>query len=209
MCRILPLALALLNGSDGSAAADGDLQPARGDHRAPVRVLPTLHIMPDSNPPEDYMQPLFRFAITVAGTLALAATSAQATPLPPDLQKSLKPYTIKDASLQAGVLRIVMDRPIATWAMYYNMVTWGACAPLWEGKAKAWGGGNIERVEVRNAVGAQGFAFFGGRKECAELGGLKGGESAAKKYIEARTLVCVAGNECRPRRPGELTAGDQ
>lgn len=149
------------------------------------------------------------FTASVAGALALYAAIAKGSTLPQDLQKSLKPYAIKDASLQTGVLKVVMDRPVVTWTMYYNIVTWAACAPLWESKAKAWGGGDIKRIEVRNGTAAQGFAFVGGRKECAELGSMKGGEAAAKTYIEAKTLVCVAGNDCRQRRPGEVTAGDQ
>lgn len=147
--------------------------------------------------------------VVAVAALCFCAINASAGALPADLQKSLKPYSIKDASLDGGVLRVTMDRPTVTRDMYYSIVSMGACAPLWSDKRKAWGGAQIERMEVRNAIKAQGFAFAGGRKECAELGSVEGGDTAAKKYVEARTLVCVAGNECRPRRPGEVTAGDQ
>lgn len=155
------------------------------------------------------MGTLPRVFAAAAAALGFYAINAHAGALPADLQKSLKPYSIKEATLDAGVLRITMDRPTVTRDMFYNIVSIGTCAPLWSDKRKAWGGANIDRVEVRNAIKAQGFAFTGGRKECGELGSVAGGDAAAKRYVEARTLVCVAGMECRPRRPGEVTAGDQ
>lgn len=65
----------------------------------------------------------------------------------------------------------------------------------------------IDRIEVRNSNATQGFAIQGGRAECEELAKVSGPDSV-KTYIEERTFVCLAGNECRARRPGETTAGD-
>ncbi|MFM0302924.1 hypothetical protein PQQ99_22680 [Paraburkholderia sediminicola] len=136
------------------------------------------------------------------------ALNAHADQLPASLQKSLKPYSISDASIEGGALKVTMKRPTVTHTMFYNIVSRGACSPLWD-NGKAWGAASITRVEVRNATGAQGFAFRGGRKECAELGNVSGGDAEAHKYVDARTWVCVAGMECRPRRPGEVIAGDE
>jgi hypothetical protein len=137
------------------------------------------------------------------------AFNAQAGELPPALQKSLKPYSISSAAIERGALRIAMNRPTVTRAMYSSVVLMGACSPLWNDARKAWGSASISRVEVRNAAGAQGFAFQGGRKECVELGQVSGGDAEVRKYVDARTWVCVAGAECRPRRPGEVIAGDE
>jgi hypothetical protein len=137
------------------------------------------------------------------------AFNAHAGELPPALQKSLKPYSISSAEIEHGALRITMNRPTVTRAMYSSVVLMGACSPLWSDARKAWGSVTISSIEVRNAAGAQGFAFQGGRKECDELGQVSGGDAEVRKYVDARTWVCVAGAECRPRRPGEVIAGDE
>ncbi|HDR9359257.1 TPA: hypothetical protein QDB44_005183 [Burkholderia vietnamiensis] len=137
------------------------------------------------------------------------AFNAHAGELPPALQKSLKPYSISSAAIERGALRITMGRPTVTREMYSNIVLIGACSPLWGDGRKAWGSATVNSIEVRNANGAQGYSFRGGRKECAELGGVSGGDAEVRKYVDAHTWVCVAGAECRPRRPGEVIAGDE
>jgi hypothetical protein len=134
--------------------------------------------------------------------------TVQAAELPVALQKSLKPYSINSAAIDGDVLKVTMNRPTVTRAMYSNVVLMGACAPLWY-SSKAWGRTTIKSVEIRNAIGAQGYSFRGGRKECAELGNVSGGDAEVRKYVDAHTWVCVAGAECRPRRPGEVIAGDE
>ncbi|HDR9024789.1 TPA: hypothetical protein QDB09_005396 [Burkholderia vietnamiensis] len=135
------------------------------------------------------------------------AFNAHAGELPAGLQKSLKPFAIASARIEGGALRINVNRPTVTRDIYSSIVSMGACSPLWSDARKGWGGASITSVEVRNAIGAQGFAFRGGRNECAELGNSEG-SAAERAYIDAHTWVCVAGNACRPRRPGEVTAGD-
>jgi hypothetical protein len=137
------------------------------------------------------------------------AFNAHAGELPPALKKSLKPYSISSAAIEGGVLKITTSRPTVTSTMYSSIVLMGACSPLWSDARKAWGSATINSVEVRNASGAQGYSFRGGRKECVELGNVSGGDSEVRKYVDARTWVCVAGAECRPRRPGEVIAGDE
>jgi hypothetical protein len=153
------------------------------------------------------------FPASIARPILFAALgcvlNAQAGELPPALQKSLKPYSISSAAIEHGALRITMNRPTVTRAMYSSVVLMGACSPLWSDARKAWGAVTISSIEVRNASGAQGYSFRGGRKECVELGDVSGGDSEVRKYVDARTWVCVAGAECRPRRPGEVIAGDE
>jgi hypothetical protein len=145
---------------------------------------------------------------TIVAALGLAF-NAHAGEIPPALQKSLKPYSIGSAVLDRGALKITMSRPVVTRTMYASVVAMGACSPLWSDARKGWGGAKIDRIEVKNAAGAQGYAFRGGRKECVELGGVSGGDTEVRKYVDAHTWICVAGAECRPRRPGEVTAGDE
>ncbi|TCW81025.1 hypothetical protein C5O80_22855 [Burkholderia sp. SRS-46] len=151
----------------------------------------------------------------VCGVFAIAfitissAFNAQAGQLPADLQKSLTSFSITSAAIDGGALKINVKRPVVTRHIYSSIVSMGVCLPLWNNARTGWGAASITSIEVRNEIGAQGFAFRGGRKECDGLGKISGGDSAMKQYIDARTWVCVAGNECRPRRPGELTAGDE
>ena len=146
---------------------------------------------------------------TTFAALCLFAFTAHAEPLPASLQRSLAPYSIKSAVIDGGALKISVNRPTVTRDIYWSIVSMGACSPIWSDARKGWGATKITSVEVRNAIGAQGFAFRGGRKECVEMGNVSGGGAEARKYVEARTWVCVAGMECRPRRPGEVTAGDE
>lgn len=154
-----------------------------------------------------------KLSVWTAGSTIIAALcsalSAHAVELPPELQKSLKAYQISSAAIEQGTLRITTSRSTVTPEMYSNIVLIGACSRLWFDARRGWGAATINSIEVRNAIGAQGYSFRGGRKECAELGNLSGGEVAVRKYVDAHTWVCVAGNECRPRRPGEVIAGEE
>ncbi|MFM0181748.1 hypothetical protein PQR52_24995 [Paraburkholderia aspalathi] len=144
----------------------------------------------------------------IAAALYCGVLNANAAELPASLQKSLAPYSISEVLIEGGVLKVTMKRSTVTRTMFYSIVSRGACSPLWD-NGKAWGAAKINRIEVRNAIGAQGFAFQGGRKECHELGNISEGDSASKQYVDARTWVCVAGMDCRPRRAGEVIAGDE
>lgn len=127
--------------------------------------------------------------------------------LPVPLQKSLKPLAIASAVVDGSVLKINTRKPVVTRDTFRFIVKMGVCYPIWNDARNGWGSTAITRVEVRNDIGVQGFAFNGGRKECAELGKSENSD-AEDKYVDAHTLVCIAGNPCRPRRPGEVIAGD-
>jgi hypothetical protein len=145
----------------------------------------------------------------ILAALCLFTFNAHADQVPPNLQKWLKPYAIKETTIEGGALKITMNRPIVTREIFYSVVLRGVCMPLQFDEKKGWGAAQISRVEVRNAIGAQGFAFQGGRKECHELSQVSGDREPSQKYVDAHTWVCVAGNDCRARRPGEVIAGDE
>jgi len=153
-----------------------------------------------------------KLSVSAAWATSLAllcnAFSVHATELPAGLQKSLKPLAIVSTTIEDGVLKINMRKPVVRQDVYRFVVKTAACYPLWSDARKGWGSAPITSIEVRNDIGTQGFAFRGGRKECAELG-RSANSDAEDQYIEARTWVCVAGNPCRPRRPDEVTSGDE
>ncbi|HDR9061254.1 TPA: hypothetical protein QDB03_002873 [Burkholderia vietnamiensis] len=135
--------------------------------------------------------------------------NVQAGELPAGLQKSLKAFSTVSVTMEDGALKINMRKPVVSRRDVYRLIVkMGACYPLWNDPKNGWGSASIARIEVKNDIGAQGFAFNGGRKECAALGKSENTD-AEDRYIDAHTWVCVAGNACRPRRPGEQVAGDE
>lgn len=144
------------------------------------------------------------------GFFALVVTgSTLADPIPMSLVREIKVFQIEESSLAEGVLRVRYKKPVVTQDIFRTFVN-ASCTPLWlDQKKDGWEKARIDRVEVVNQVGAQGFAFIGGRTACAELGKVSGGSIAAHEYMATRTWVCVAGSPCRPRRTGERTSGDE
>lgn len=134
---------------------------------------------------------------------------ALADPIPPKLGSHIRIFQVDETTLVDGVLRVRSSRSVVTQEIYRTLVK-ATCMPLWlDDKKDGWAKARIERVEVVNQIGAQGYAFVGGRKACAALGQVSGGPDNENKFIAANTWVCVAGNPCRPRREGERTSGDE
>ncbi len=127
--------------------------------------------------------------------VTLLAGGAFATDLPPELARNLKPYDTKSIELKSDVLRIVMARPIVTSDMYRLIVVGAVCGTLWTGKG-GWGKAKIDRAEVVNDLGAQGFAMINLKPTCDLIATAKGDEY--KPLVERNTVPCVVG-ECRAR----------
>ena len=143
------------------------------------------------------------YALTI---LLCASATSIADDMPSELAKQIKVFKTEDSSLSNGVLRIRVTTLVVNQATF-RAIARASCWPLWMGgKKDGWAKARIDRVEVINLIGAQGFAFVGGRKSCAEWGNVTGENENA--YIASRTWVCVAG-ACRPRRDGEITSGDE
>lgn len=145
------------------------------------------------------------------GALAffLVALTAAAGPLPGALEKSLKPYDLKDSGLAGGVLTATFDRPVVTFGMFESFVTNGVCAPALMNPKSGWGGAKIERIEVRNDASGQGFALRNAYLACQDIGNMAGGAAAVKRYLAPIAMVCTPGQPCRVRRAGERTSGDE
>lgn len=144
--------------------------------------------------------------VAVMAWILLNSAAATAQPLPPDLQQQFKPFQLKSLTARDGVVRLEMARPVVKVPMFIAAVR-AYCMPFHLHAKRPWGGQNFRRLEVLNDSGAQGLAFAGGKAECNELGAL--GMDEERAYVAARTWVCIAGQQCRERRPGERTAADE
>jgi hypothetical protein len=121
--------------------------------------------------------------------------NAMANEVPSELRRNLKPYATKSIDLKNEVLRVTMDRPMVTPEIYRTIVVGAVCGSLWTGKG-GWGAAKIERAEVLNNIGAQGFAMTDLKRTCDAIGTAKGDEY--KPLLERNTVTCVVG-ECRKR----------
>ncbi|MDR6387587.1 hypothetical protein [Paraburkholderia phenoliruptrix] len=149
-----------------------------------------------------------KLSVWTAKSIIIAALcnvlSVHAAELPPALQKSLASRQVDGVKLEKGSLYMTIRKPVVRREAFDNVLTFGAC---WT--ANTWGRSDIRRIEIRNDIGAQGFSFQGGRNECEALKNIALDAEKRTSYISERLWVCVAGNACRPRRPGEVTAGDE
>lgn len=148
--------------------------------------------------------------VFMLAALAIVSTLAIADPIPSALVKTVQTFDIEESGLSDGVLRVRYRRAVVTRDMFRSFVG-AACRPLAmsvSGDSSGWRKARIDRIEVVNQIGAQGFAFVGGRPSCSALdpmGGVGTNDATFAKY----TWVCVAGAPCRPRRDGERTSGDE
>ena len=130
--------------------------------------------------------------------------------IPSAVQKSLAPFQPVESSLIDGVLRLRLKAPVVRTEVFRN-TTLAVYRPLTmsvSGDKSGWGKATIDRIEVINQIGAQGFAFVGGKKSCGQLEQFSSAESNAGTFAK-NTWVCVAGNPCRARQDGEVTSGDE
>ena len=109
-----------------------------------------------------------------------------AEPVPPAIQKAIKPLAIQSVDLSSGVLRVVMSRPLVTLDMYHAVAIVGGCYSLF-GNPKAWGNAKINRIEVLNDIAAQGYALDDASHSCKALGSLT--QEQERKYIADHTLA--------------------
>lgn len=109
--------------------------------------------------------------------------------IPEALQKPLAMHSVKSASMDGGVLRVALDKPVLTELTYSTFIYHGICAEQWRNPAKFAKAG-VTRVEVLDAAGAAGFAFDGDAATCADMGQL--GKSFGT-FIGQRTSKCEAG----------------
>lgn len=130
-----------------------------------------------------------------------------AGPLPDDLQKSLGIYDTRSITESGGIVRVVMNRPRASIPAMRHSMYFAYCFPVLSNGAKGWRGRDFKGIELLESSATSGFALSLSRADCLTAGNMPSAER--DQFIVQRTLVCVAGNPCRPRRPGERVAADE
>lgn len=130
----------------------------------------------------------------VAALFSIFGASAES--ISRNVQDSLKQYRVAQATLDAGVLRIVMRDSLITPTVYETVAQFGVCNEAARDAAQ-FKTMRLARVEVLNSVEGQGFAFEANEGACEKLVQLPA--PAAKAFFDARTVRCEAG-VCR-RRP--------
>lgn len=149
------------------------------------------------------MRRLALFPLALLLPLALAS----AGPLPDDLQKSLQSYDARSITESGGTVRVVLNRPRASISALRSNLYFKYCFPVLMNGAKGWRGRDFKGIELLESSGSSGFALSLSRADCLAAGNMP--DLERDQFITQRTLVCVAGNPCRARRPGERVAADE
>lgn len=138
----------------------------------------------------------------LVATLTMSA-SARSEPIPTHLASSLSGISLKDKTLDNGILRLVFDREIVTLNLMVGASS-AICAPLYLHGKQGWGSAKIKSAIVLNRSEGQGYSLPDVAAECKAMGGLSGGDAVIKDYLRNRLFVCQAGLQCRPRRSQDV-----
>lgn len=113
-------------------------------------------------------------AAVVAGVVA---SPAIADTLPEGIKAWFASMQTKAMTLEDGVLRVAMKKPMVSAELFDNQIK-GLCQAPLVGQRYDWGSARIERIEILNDAGQQGFALLGGRAACRKLNGMNSDEAA-------------------------------
>lgn len=105
------------------------------------------------------------------------------------LSHSLRSDATKSAVMDAGVLRVILNKPTVSELVFYTFIYHDICAEQWR-KPEQFAKAGLKRVEVLDAGGATGFAFDGDAATCAEMGQM--GKNF-RTFIGQRTTQCEGG----------------
>ena len=130
-----------------------------------------------------------RVAWLMAG-LAAWAPAAMADPLPAGIKAWFATMQTRALQLDDGVLRVAFAKPLVTPDLFALQIKSLCQAPL-VGQRYDWGNARIERIEILNDIGQQGYALPGGRVACRKLNGMN--DTAAAAYIERERREVKAG----------------
>ena len=133
------------------------------------------------------MKRLFCSAIL---SLPALASPAIAAPLPPGITAWFASMQTQALVLEGGVLRVAFKKPLVTPELFAYQIK-GLCQAPLVGQRYEWGNARIDRIEIVNDIGQQGWALPGGRAACKTLNKLNDAEAAA--YIERERREVRAG----------------
>lgn len=128
--------------------------------------------------------------LTFGATVLCLSLTSFADEVPQAYMKMLKPFQLTSVQLSDGALKVTMGFPKVNPQMFEAISVGAFCPPLYDDNA-VYGLARIDRLEVLNEIGKQGFALENPIQICVEYGQLdvKGG----KELIAERTLPCAAG----------------
>lgn len=127
--------------------------------------------------------------------LLCLATQANADPVPAPIDAALKNLKMQHRTLEMGVLRIVMDVPLVSPAMFSTAVALVCGEQIQSRKQLA--SMHLDRIEVLNHVNAQGYALPGGKSTCDRTSRMNSTE--AEQVVQGMAERCEAG-VCRQRK---------
>lgn len=107
--------------------------------------------------------------------------AVQADSVPDGIRKFLETTQARVVMLHEGVLWVSYGTPLVTDDLYHAQIK-GLCEAPLVNKKYSWGRARVERVEIVNDVGGQGFALMGGRASCEALNRMAW-DDADKKLI--------------------------
>lgn len=103
---------------------------------------------------------------------------ARADAIPEGIKAWFAPMQTKAMVLEDGVLRVAFRKPVVSVELFDFQVKMLCQAPL-VGQRYEWGSARIERIEILNEIGQQGYALMGGRAACRKLNWMGDAEGAA------------------------------
>ena len=112
-----------------------------------------------------------KFLVIVAAIVApaLAWSEANSETVPPGIVAWMKPIRTQSITLNDRVLRVAMKVPLVGEDLYKFHVE-GLCSMALNTQRYRWDTSKVERIEIVNDIGAQGFALVGANKSCKALG---------------------------------------
>lgn len=124
-------------------------------------------------------------AAIAAPSFAWAGTTSET--VPPGIVAWLKPVQTQSITLSDRVLRVTMKKLLVSEDLYRFQVE-GLCSSNNVAARYRWDRSKIDRIEIVNDIGAQGFALIGVGKSCKILS-----EDAPPGYLATVTRPIRAG----------------
>ena len=132
---------------------------------------------------------------SVARVLAIAATMTslaaagpiRADSLPDGIKAWFATMQTRALVLESGVLRVAFAKPLVSAELFDYQIK-GLCQAPLVGQRYDWGTARIERIEILNEIGQQGYALPGGREACRKLNKMNDAEAAAYLARERREV---------------------
>lgn len=134
-------------------------------------------------------------ALFIVAACPLAFANTDFKNISPPLQKALHGNALKTAQLEGGVLRLHMNKPEVSEAVYETFIFHNICRTQWVNPQQFTQFG-LKRVELLNADSSQGFAFDVRGDVCEQMGQM--GKNF-RTFISQYTVKCSA-STC-PQRP--------